>query len=426
MTGNLPLDSLLYGLIGSVVLPLGALLAFLWIPKKKILAVLMAFGGGALICALAIDLVAESVKKGEFWPLALGCVVGGVIYEVCNFLLNSQGGFLRKRSTAKVFIRRKKVREMRRIFNKISHIHFMRHLPHDEVHLLLPIIIRKDYKPGDTIIEQGSVGDELFIVEEGEVDLMDTKTGKKIQVLKENGIFGELSFLKCEDHPYAAVAVNYSRIWLIHKTHLNNLLEHHPRLSSAFSKFLKTHIESGVMPVDDPSTHRVEWADSALEHVSDPTHDEIKEHGEKHGNAGIAIYLGTLLDGIPESFVLGASLLGGAGVSMSLLAGVVFSNFPESMSSSVVMIENKFSKGKIMFLWISLFIISGISAWLGNVLFRDASPSLFGFVDGLAAGAMLVMTAETMLPEAYEKGGAVTGLSTLAGFLSSVLMKVIG
>jgi len=426
MTGNPPLDSLIFGLISAVVLPVGALIAFVWVPKKRVLAALMAFGAGALICALTMDLVNESMGKGEFWPLAAGCIAGGIFYEFCNHLLNQQGGFLRKRSTAGNFIRRKKAKELRRLLNRLGHVHFMRHLPHNQAIALLDLIEEEDLKAGDVVIEQGSSGDELFIVESGEIDLIDKGSGRVHRRLRENGIFGELTFLRNEEHTFSAVAAGESRIWLISKTRLNALLESNRKMAGIFSRYLKTHVEPGLHDNSNPGVHAAAWADLAAEHASLPTSDEIKEHHEKHANAGMAIYLGMLLDGIPESVVLGASLLGGNGVSFSLLAGIVLSNFPESLSSSVVMRENKYGKMKIMALWTSLFLISSLSAYLGNVLFAGASPSTFGFVNGVAAGAMLVMTAETMLPEAFEKGGTVVGLSTLAGFLCSVMLKVIG
>ena len=77
-------------------------------------------------------------------------------------------------------------------------------------------------------------------------------------------------------------------------------------------------------------------------------------------------------------------------------------------------------------MWTSIMIITGIGAFLGNIFFDGAPGFLFAIVEGVAAGAMLTMIAETMLPEAYHKGGSVTGFSTLLGFLTALLFKTFG
>jgi zinc transporter ZupT len=140
----------------------------------------------------------------------------------------------------------------------------------------------------------------------------------------------------------------------------------------------------------------------------------------------MAIWLGIMLDGIPESIVIGSSLLLHPTMSLSLLAGLFISNFPEALSSSVGMRGQRMSNQKILMMWSSIMIVAGIGAFFGNVLFENVSPLIFALVDGMAAGAMLTMIAETMLPEAFHIGGSVTGLSALAGFLATLLFKVIG
>ena len=78
---------------------------------------------------------------------------------------------------------------------------------------------------------------------------------------------------------------------------------------------------------------------------------------------------------------------------------------------------------RIMSMWLFLMLMTGLGAMLGNIFFREAPVFLFAIFEGCAAGAMLAMVAETMLPEAYEQGGAVVGLSTLFGFLVAYLIK---
>src|SRR3972149_6763676 len=84
------------GLLSAAALPLGALVVRFWVPSNRPLAAVMGFGAGALISALAIDLVAEALEMGQFPALALGSVCGGLLFVVLNQLLNGRGGFLRK------------------------------------------------------------------------------------------------------------------------------------------------------------------------------------------------------------------------------------------------------------------------------------------------------------------------------------------
>ena len=84
MMDKVAFEAFIFGLISAASLPLGAIAAMYWIPKKRVLAAMMAFGGGALLSALTIDLVGEALRKGEFYPLALGCILGGALFVVLN------------------------------------------------------------------------------------------------------------------------------------------------------------------------------------------------------------------------------------------------------------------------------------------------------------------------------------------------------
>ena len=111
-------------------------------------------------------------------------------------------------------------------------------------------------------------------------------------------------------------------------------------------------------------------------------------------------------------------------VSLSLISVLFLSNYPEALSSAASMRRNNYSMTEILIMWTSLFIMTGVGAMAGNLFFVTMPPVLFTLLEGVAAGAMLTMIAETMLPEAYNKGGSVTGLATLCGFLSAIMFKM--
>ncbi len=112
-------------------------------------------------------------------------------------------------------------------------------------------------------------------------------------------------------------------------------------------------------------------------------------------------------------------------ISLSLIAGLFLSNYPEALSSSVGMRQQGLSFKRVLLMWTSLMIFTGIGAALGNMFFAEAPEMLFSLSEGIAAGAMLTMIAETMLPEAYFKGGSIVGISTLLGFLAPIYFKTL-
>ena len=137
-----------------------------------------------------------------------------------------------------------------------------------------------------------------------------------------------------------------------------------------------------------------------------------------------AIVLGSILDGIPESFVLGLTVLQG-GVSVSLLAGVVLSNLPEGMSSSSGLKAAGWPERRVDLMWLAVVAASALSAALGFVLLDPASGLTGAIVQAFAAGALLAMVAVTLLPEAYEVEGVFTGSLVAVGFAVSIALSAI-
>jgi zinc transporter ZupT len=152
-----------------------------------------------------------------------------------------------------------------------------------------------------------------------------------------------------------------------------------------------------------------------------------KEHGgaSSTGSAATAIFLGALLDGIPESIVIGANFVALATLNPTFLVAVFLSNLPEAMSSASGMRRAGFSTKFIFGLWVGLVIASAICAALGNIFLASASPTLLTFVEAIAGGGILAMLSSTMMPEAFEHGGPSVGLATIAGFLSAFFFTAI-
>ena len=148
----------------------------------------------------------------------------------------------------------------------------------------------------------------------------------------------------------------------------------------------------------------------------------------------VTIWLGIALDAIPESLVIGLLVVTAAAqntaMSLAFIAGVFLANLPEAMSSAVTMQKTGMKFGKIFWMWTSLTIMTGLGALIGTIVFPPHPEGLILFfifaIEGLAAGAMLTMIAETMLPEAFEQGGGpIVGISTLLGFITALAVKLI-
>lgn len=143
------------------------------------------------------------------------------------------------------------------------------------------------------------------------------------------------------------------------------------------------------------------------------------------GGNGPAIVLGALLDGIPESVVLGSTLLAGAGVGFPFLAAVFLSNMPEGLSAARDLKQEGHRPAWIIGLWVGVALISGLAAALGNGLLGGMGEAVIPLIQAFAAGAILTMLSVTMIPEAYEDGGDLTGLATVLGFAAAFLLTKV-
>jgi ZIP family zinc transporter len=140
----------------------------------------------------------------------------------------------------------------------------------------------------------------------------------------------------------------------------------------------------------------------------------------------MAIAIGALLDGIPESMVIGLSLIGGGSVGFVTVIAIFISNVPEGLSSSAGMKKAGRSRLYIFGLWSAIVLISAIAALIGYAGFRGASGDFIAAITAVAAGAMLAMLADTMIPEAFDEARNWAGLITVLGFLTAFVLTKLG
>ncbi len=153
-----------------------------------------------------------------------------------------------------------------------------------------------------------------------------------------------------------------------------------------------------------------------------------QQHSEEsQQGSGNAIAIGALIDGIPESIVIGVTMIKGGAVSMVAVIAIFMSNIPEGLSSAAGMKNAKRSARYVFVLWTSIALISGFSSFLGYQLFNGFGPEVIAATTAIAAGGILAMLTDTMIPEAFETAHNFAGLITVLGFLSAfVLTKIAG
>ena len=138
--------------------------------------------------------------------------------------------------------------------------------------------------------------------------------------------------------------------------------------------------------------------------------------GDQAGGFALAIVLGIVLDGIPESFVLGLTVLEAGEVSAAFLVAVFLSNLPEAIAATTGLSLAGWRRSRALGLWALVMAVSGLAALAGYAILDGASPATIAFVLSFAAGAILTMLADTMMPEAFEHGGKLAGMVTTLGF----------
>ncbi|MCB1774204.1 MAG: cyclic nucleotide-binding domain-containing protein [Gammaproteobacteria bacterium] len=594
------------GVVSAISLPLGTVTSRFWVPEERTVAGLMAFGGGALLAALSIDLVAPALDHGHFVQIAIGSVLGGLIFVLANEAVNDYGGFVRRMSTRVYHLRRQEHQRMRDVLSHLrdldifgeveardfravaafveirqqpantpiyregdpcnglyilargrvslldplrhnevvrvvntwetfSRLAFLTGAPHDDIavanadsevwflsrdnflHLLVssprllqavhswlrspetmqylverqhmepeiagpwldsavhdlishgtvpPVrdidhqeerfdalvdelgrtslftglpaneldalgecLIHKHCNKGEAFFHDGELADRLYIIDRGEVSLFDARNPtRKHEVLRRGAVFGALSFAAGARHSSSAVASEDTSYWVLLRRDLPALFLEAPVLRSKFEQFSANDEVRDYLQqrhhVDPDKVDR--WLNRSRAEIAAGRRpaaiDDMIREVSGHRGAALAIWLGILLDSIPESLVLG-TIQARDSISLSLIAGLFISNYPEALSSSIGMKHQGLRFGRVLLMWSSLVVITGLGAALGVLFFGNVSPGNFALIEGIAAGAMLTMIAQTMLPEAYLKGGNIVGMATLFGFLTALFFR---
>lgn len=149
-------------------------------------------------------------------------------------------------------------------------------------------------------------------------------------------------------------------------------------------------------------------------------HSSEKPEG---ADSGVAIFIGTIMDAIPETAMIGLALASGNGVSVALIAAIFISNLPEGISSTSGLKKSGFSTTKVLIMWGFVLAASALSSLAGYSLHDLMTEDAQAILSSFAAGAIIAMICSTMMPEAYEKAGPIVGFITACGIFITLLLQ---
>lgn len=443
------------GALCASSLIIGALIGVgIRIPPATV-GLLAAFGGGALLCALAIELVAPTVLafataatheqkliEGEhLLTLIAGCIVGGVFFVLLDQLVNARGGYLRKKAyvISKTAIERQAFQ--RKALAEVMNVPVFFDMPAEKMSLVLNHMRPRFFMAGETIFAKGDPSHGLYLVRKGFV-LIDHPDRSEPIELGHGEVVGEMSLLSSSPCSADCEAKTDVELLLMTPADFASLRKQIPELEQQLRELAVHRIEENRSAAQRNQREQERWATLAIEAISHgghlPTQDELRHRHKEHGNAALAIWLGTLLDAVPESLIIGISLaVAVSGVvaaggepsfwsvfPYTLIAGLFLSDLPESLSASQQMKMQGMTTGRILLLWGSLVLFTALGAAAGAAMVEQIDHGMQVFIEGIGAGAMLVMICAAMIPEAAHLADAnMVGTSTLTGFLCPILFK---
>lgn len=148
-----------------------------------------------------------------------------------------------------------------------------------------------------------------------------------------------------------------------------------------------------------------------------------RKGGKAGDRTGLEIALGTAIDGLPESIVIGLSLIGGGSIALATVIAIFLSNIPEALSSTANLRKAGHGATFVFGLWAAVALMSGVFALIGFAAFDARSTGTIAFTQAIAAGALLAMIADSMIPQAFAETHQATGLATAFGFLSGFALS---
>ncbi|MCB0356053.1 MAG: cyclic nucleotide-binding domain-containing protein, partial [Bdellovibrionales bacterium] len=276
---SIGMEAFLWGVGSAISLPLGALLGLWWKPQQKINSAFMAFGAGALLFALTIELfghVPHHVQSHGYWSLVaavVGAFAGGALFDGLNNVLNNQGAYLRKLSSAKEYLINLRKKQNRQLIEELGKIHILAKLNPQQMATLVNKVRQLKVNKGDKIFSQGDVSDSMYFIVSGAIDIIlhDSKGDKSIATLKAKDTFGELGVVSEQGRSADAVAKEDTELFQVMKADVDKIIATVPELKNSIDALVKERVED--LAVKAPSGVDAKWKRACLNYVDEYSRD---------------------------------------------------------------------------------------------------------------------------------------------------------
>jgi ZIP family zinc transporter len=137
--------------------------------------------------------------------------------------------------------------------------------------------------------------------------------------------------------------------------------------------------------------------------------------GPSQASGAVGIVLGSVVDGIPESLIFGIGVAAGNPVSAAFLGAVIVSNVPQALAPSAELVATGWSRSRLALMWGAVVLACGLAAGVGYLV-GTTGRATGDRMAALAAGGLLAMLTDSLMPFAFERGGDFAGFWTVVGF----------
>jgi len=436
--GRISIAALLAAIAMSSVV-IGTWLGLTFKASDKTIANILAFGSGALVNALAVDLafgttqhlVNSGIPNIKAWAIvAGGFIAGGLIYYYSNILVDKFGGAARHKTSARRHALAMKRQGAAELLDRLSNNAVIRSLPPSEIDHILPHVRSFEFESGQEVYRQGQEPEALYIIDSGKLGVFvhganETGIGTRIGEVNGGDIIGEMALVSHTVRPNTVIAETTVKGMRIEKEDFEHLMQDSPKIREALVRLAEHHTlesiqkQAGLLGSD-------EWEAMAAASMKRLHAGEVQQTlGEHEGGNPLAIWIGNMLDAIPGSLVIGATFAGFSSFNPTLLVAIFLANLPEAMASANTMRHAGYSNAKIYGLWGSLVFIAALCGAVGNAFLPSAPVEILALCEAVSGGAILALVAQVMFPHAYEEGGDVVGLTTIGGFAVAFLLTAL-
>jgi CRP-like cAMP-binding protein len=411
----------------------------LYVPfSKRPLACLLAFAAGALISALAIELAYEGAlslhhqgydARAAWAFVSAGFAAGAVIYYSASLFLEKKGAAVRYVTQFREYALARKQADASEQIKLLAKCDLMRHLPAEQIERILPCIRSHRLKAGEILFKAGDVGDALYIVAHGKVEVLaaawrDTEaSGSAIAVLGEGAAFGEMSLLSGGPRTATIRAAEDTGLLRIGKDDFERLVATDPQLADAVKRISHQRAISNLSAGGTGAALWAKVASRSLDHLN--RHETGKMLTEAAKGAGMAIVFGNILDTIPGCLVIGAKFTAFGNLSLTLMLGMFLGGIPEAAASASMLTKAGYRPAAIFGLWSTVLVAGVVAAAVGKAFIGSTDALMAIFAQALAGGAVLALIAHAMIPVALEEGGSLVVLPTVAGFLFALYLALV-